>query len=111
MTSSLETLLHQFPHLWRGGEIARSDGQSTGYAQLDERLPGGGWPVGALVEITASCEGLGELRLTLPALKAWCEAGRNVALVRPPYTPYAPALARYGLSLQSVLWITASEDD
>jgi hypothetical protein len=91
--------------------MARVEARSTGHELLDARLPGGGWPVGALIEITPACEGLGELRLTLPALKAWCQEGHNVAFVQPPHTPYAPALARFGLSLSSLLWVAAGRDE
>src|ERR1700733_5212099 len=108
---SLQTLLHRSSHLWRGGEMARIDARSTGYATLDARLPGGGWPVGTLIEIAPEHDGLGELRLTLPALKAWCQDGRSVAFVRPPHIPYAPALSRYGLTLNSVLWVVADRDE
>ena len=108
---SLKTLLHRSSDLWRGGEMARIDARSTGYATLDARLPGGGWPVGTLIEIAPEHDGLGELRLTLPALKAWCQDGRSVAFVRPPHIPYAPALARYGLTLNSVLWVVADRDE
>jgi len=112
LSESLESLLHRAQHsLWRGGEIARSDARTTGYRTLDERLPGGGWPTGALIEISPQCEGLGELRLTLPALRAWCEEGRNVAFVRPPHIPYAPALVRYGLTLKSLIWVVADLDE
>ena len=113
MTSadSLQTLLRDFPYLWRGGETARVDARSTGYAALDARLPGGGWPVGTLIEIAPAYDGLGELRLTLPALKSWCQEGRSVAFVRPPHIPYAPALARYGLTLNSLLWVVADRDE
>ncbi len=112
MSESLETLLRGSPHsLWRGGEIARADARGTGYAALDARLPGGGWPTGALIELSPECEGLGELRLTLPALRSWCQEGRNIAFVRPPHIPYAPALARYGLPLSSLLWVVTDEDD
>lgn len=38
----------------------------------------------------------------MPALKAWCQDGRNVALVQPPHTPYAPALARSELEARPV---------
>jgi hypothetical protein len=108
---SLKTLLLGSRQLWRGGEMARVEAWGTGYAALDACLPGGGWPTGALVEIAPHCDGLGELRLTLPALKSWCEAGRSVALVRPPHIPYAPALARFGLTLHSLLWVAAEQDD
>jgi protein ImuA len=109
---SLETLLRGSPHpLWRGDEIARGDAWESGHAALDERLPGGGWPLGALIEISPACEGLGELRLILPALKSWCEQGRHIAFVRPPYIPYAPALVRGGLPLDRLLWVVTEEDE
>ena len=88
----LERLLRDSPHLWRGESLARIDTRATCYAALDAHLPGGGWPIGALVEIAPACDGLGELSLTLPALRSWCREGRSVAFVHPPYTPYAPAL-------------------
>jgi hypothetical protein len=103
--------LRDSPRLWRGETRARIDVRATGYSTLDAHLPGGGWPIGALVEISPACDGLGELSLTLPALRSWCREGRSVAFVRPPYTPYAPALARYGLDLDSVLWIAADRDE
>jgi cell division inhibitor SulA/protein ImuA len=49
--------------------------------------------------------------LTLPALKAWCQEGRHIAFVRPPHIPYAPALARHGLPLNSLLWVVTDEDE
>jgi hypothetical protein len=107
---SLHALLHSSPHLWRGRETARVDAKSSGYAALDARLPGGGWPIGALVEIAPKSDGCGELRLTLPALKSWCQDGRSVAFVRPPHVPYAPALARFGMTLNSLLWVDADND-
>lgn len=108
---SLETLLRSSTQLWRGGEIARSDSRGTGYVGLDARLPGGGWPVGALIEIAPECDGLGEVRLTLPALRSWCQEGRSIAFVQPPHIPYAPALARFGLPLSSLLWVVADGDE
>jgi hypothetical protein len=108
---SLQALLQNSAHLWRGRETARIDARSSGYAALDARLPGGGWPIGTLIEIAPESDGCGELRLTLPALKSWCQDGRNVAFVRPPHIPYAPALARYGLTLSSLLWVVADRDE
>jgi hypothetical protein len=108
---SLQALLNSSSHLWRGKETARVDARSSGYAALDARLPGGGWPLGTLIEIAPEYDGLGELRLTLPTLKSWCQDGRSVAFVRPPHIPYAPALARYGLTLNSLLWVVADRDE
>lgn len=107
---SLQALLRSSPHVWRGGETARVIARSSGYAALDARLPGGGWPIGALIEIAPKSDGCGELRLTLPALKSWCQDGKSVAFVRPPHVPYAPALARHGLTLSSLLWVAADTD-
>src|ERR1700736_5749942 len=111
LASPLECLLRDSPHLWRGETMARIDVRTTGYPALDAHLPGNGWPIGALIEIAPTCDGLGELSLTLPALRSWCREGRSVAFVHPPYTPYAPALARCGLELGSVLWIAADRDE
>jgi hypothetical protein len=107
---SLQALLRSSMHLWRGGETAHVEARSSGYAALDARLPGGGWPIGTLIEIAPESVGCGELRLTLPALKSWCQDGRSVAFVRPPHVPYAPALARHGLTLRALLWVAADCD-
>lgn len=78
---------------------------------LDAALPGGGWPVGALIELLPTCEGIGELRLSLPALKALNDANRQIVFVRPPHIPYPPALLRAQLSLQNILWIDPGCDE
>ncbi len=102
---SLRELVQSSGQLWRGDELAQVAAQPSGFAALDARLPGGGWPLGALIEIAPSCEGLGEVRLTLPALKSWGDQGRIIAFVKPPHIPYAPALVRLGIRLAAVLWI------
>jgi cell division inhibitor SulA/protein ImuA len=82
------------PAIWRGGDCApEPEALPTGHAALDAVLPGGGWPQGALTEILLAREGIGELRLALPALAALTAAGRSVVWIAPPYRPYAPALA------------------
>jgi hypothetical protein len=91
--------------LWRGRELARVPAHPTGWAALDARLPGGGWPVGALIEMAPLCEGLGEVSLLMPALKDWCDEGRSIGFVNPPHIPYAPALVRSGLKLRAIVWI------
>jgi protein ImuA len=109
--TSIEALLHTSPLLWKGGETARVKARSTGYVALDAQLPGGGWPLGAVIEIAPQCQGLGELTLTLPALKAWCQEGGWVAIVKPPHIPYAPAFAQRGIGLRTVLWVVSSRDE
>ncbi len=96
MNASLDSVL-QHPGIWRGNQLAQTgeDVLPTGFAELDELLPGGGWPRGALTEILAEREGIGELRLLLPALARVSEQSRWQAWVAPPHLPYAPAHDRY----------------
>lgn len=104
MNASLDFVL-QHPGIWRGDQLAHSDVETlpTGYAELDEQLPGGGWPRGALTEILIEREGIGELRLLLPALVQASQQRGWLAWVAPPHLPYAPALAAAGVSLQRLL--------
>jgi len=92
------------PAIWRGGDCAPEPAAlPSGFPALDAMLPGRGWPGSALTEIVLEREGIGELRLTLPAL-AWLQArGRDVAWIAPPHVPYAPALIAAGLDLARLL--------
>jgi hypothetical protein len=97
--------------LWRGRDIAPIAARSTGFPQLDRLLPGHGWPVGALIELIAGCEGIGELSLPMPVLRELCAQDFPAAFISPPHIPYAPALKRAGLPLSRLLWIDAACDD
>lgn len=107
---SLDTLLAD-PRLWRGAGCARESesGVPTGHAALDQRLPGGGWPRGALAELFPERRGIGELRLLIPALARLSGAGEGVALLAPPFIPYAPALAALGVLLPRLLVVRMSD--
>jgi len=91
--------------VWRADELARQAGATrpTGHAALDAVLPGGGWPVGALVEVLQPQAGQGEWRLLLPALGV-SSAGALV-LVNPPHRPFVPALAAQGLDASRLLML------
>ncbi len=104
MNASLDQVL-QHPGIWRGDQLAQTgeDALPTGFAELDELLPGGGWPRGALTEILVEREGIGELRLLLPALARVSEQSGWQAWVAPPHVPYAPALAAAGVKLKQLL--------
>jgi hypothetical protein len=104
MNASLDLVL-QHPGIWRGDQLAQSGVEAlpTGFAELDEQLPGGGWPRGALTEILLEREGIGELRLLLPALARVSEQSEWQAWVDPPHVPYAPALAVAGVKLKQLL--------
>src|SRR5262245_43201549 len=113
MSPALDLVL-QNPAVWRGRDCAQVTLPSvpTGFAELDAWLPGGGWPAGALTEIHAERTGIGELRLVMPAAARLTRSGLWVALVAPPYVPYAPALAAHGVQLSRLLLVrtTAIED-
>ena len=104
--SALEELLRH-PEVWRPDTLTRSTsrGVSTGFVELDECLPGGGWPRGALSEILVETPGAGELALVLPAIAALSRMNRWIALVGPPLLPYPPALASWGVELGRLLLI------
>jgi protein ImuA len=95
------------PSLWRASQLARSRGRvvDTGYPALSVELPGGGWPVGALVDLLVQQAGVGELRLLRPALSAG--ENRPVAFVQPPHTPHGLGLSYIGLSIERVLRVQA----
>lgn len=97
--------------VWRAGERSLSAIRAvpSGCAALDAQLPGGGWPLGALIEVLAARGGLGALALFLPALaRLGREGARWIVFVAPPHLPYAPALAAAGLELARVLVIDAA---
>ncbi len=108
MKAAVQGLLAQ-PGIWLGKELMRTSqpGLSTGFAMLDAELPGGGWPVGGMAEVLTARHGLGELSLLLPALATLTRGGQRVALVAPPFIPYAPALAAAGVRLDRLLWVRA----
>ncbi|MEY2919209.1 MAG: hypothetical protein RL261_514 [Pseudomonadota bacterium] len=110
-------------------------GLPTGYAALDRCLPGAGWPRQGLIEILSDQRGIGELRLLLPALAALCRdesaaddvyppprpglagfamplqdrgSGGWIAWVSPPYRPYAPALAAWGIDVGRMLVVNGA---
>jgi hypothetical protein len=112
MSSLSAALSHVLSHpaIWRGGNCAPEPAAlPTGYPALDAVLPGGGWPQGALTEMLLAHEGIGELRLTLPALAHLTHDGRAVVWVAPPYKPYAPALAASGLDLARLIVVRARD--
>lgn len=97
---ALETLLAART-VWHAGRSAAigADGEPTGHPELDELLPQGGWPRRALTELLLPADGVGELSLLLPTLARMTRAGGTVALVAPPYIPYAPAWQAAGVDL------------
>jgi hypothetical protein len=104
--------LLEHPAIWRGRSVAPTQSLATGFAALDERLPGGGWPRNTLIEILVTRFGVGELYLLLPALARLTRGStpRWCAWISPPLEPYAPALAAHGVALSHVLIVRAGTD-
>src|SRR5256885_5061008 len=92
MMVALEEILQRHP-VWRGGAaFSRAAAVPSGFAVLDGELPGGGWPTGGPTEILGLQQGIGELRLLLPALAALTTARQRAIRLPPPPLPYAPPL-------------------
>jgi protein ImuA len=103
MNFALATVLAN-PAIWRGGDCAPEPAAvPSGFAALDAVLPGRGWPQAALTEVVLAREGIGEIRLTLPALVRLQAGNRDLVWIAPPHLPYAPALAAAGLDLARLL--------
>ncbi len=103
-SAALAALLQQ-PGLWRGRDAARHDTFPTGFAALDERLPGAGWPQRGLIEVLTPGNGHGELALWMPlvarltqlTMARWC------AVIAPPFNLHAPAWQARGVRLERLL--------
>lgn len=111
-TAALDQLLLAQVGVWRG---LRSKHQAwpvvaTGFPELDALLPGGGWPLGGVLEILSPCLGVGELNLLLPAMVAVTQAQRWIAWIAPPQQAYAPALAQAGIDLAYVLVVDCGQE-
>jgi len=106
--------------LWRADEVEDAGGPvlASGFAELDRELPGGGWPLGQLVELLTDDAGIGELSLLAPALAQLAQARRCAVWVLPvdatramprsfeaQAMPYAPALATAGLDLARTIFV------
>jgi len=98
-------------HVWRGRSATAPRAViATGFTKLDECLPGGGWPKGAITEILVDGYGIGELTLLMPALAALTQtdatkAKQWVAWIAPPFIPYPPALQQHGVNVDRLLMI------
>jgi hypothetical protein len=109
--AAISQLLDATPRLWQGRQC--SQGQPalpTGHARLDARLPGRGWPLGAVTELLCGQPGLGEFSLLFPALARLGEQGQWVVLVDPPWIPYPAALQAHRLRLERLLLVRTRDE-
>lgn len=106
----LEALLDA-RRVWRGQSHAMPLSTCpTGHGALDAALPTGGWPEAALTELLLPAPGMGELqllwptlaRLSAPQASLQTADGRVIAVVAPPWLPYAPAWQAAGVHLPNL---------
>lgn len=96
--------------IWRADSLSSTCEAvlSTGEPALDAVLPGGGWPVGALIELLQPQPHAHVWRLLAPGLtRALARQPGPVVLVAPPQAPFVPSLAAQGLSASRWLRVDA----
>ncbi|HEY8356086.1 MAG TPA: translesion DNA synthesis-associated protein ImuA, partial [Ramlibacter sp.] len=108
MTSATASVDLNLPHVWRGRELAQAQERTvaTGHALLDAELPGGGWPLGCLVEVLQQHPHQFAWQLLAPALRdrGRAESG-PIVLVNPPYLPFGPGLRGLDLRPEQLLCV------
>jgi cell division inhibitor SulA/protein ImuA len=104
--TTVDALLAATPGLWKGNRTSHIQPTlASGCRWLDARLPGGGWPLGAVTEIITDKQGLGELSLLFPALADISHKGQWLIMIDPPWVPYPAALHGHGLALERLLLV------
>lgn len=104
--NSIDRLLESHSSmLWRGSDMAEQGdyGHSTGYTELDDILPGRGWPKNSMMEIVTPHWGMGELQLLIPYMREITEQGKWILWISPPYLLNAPALLKEGIDINQIL--------
>lgn len=94
--------------VWRGFQLAGRqsvEAESTGFSALDGLLRANGWPTDGLIDLALQHYG-SEWLLWLPWLQQQMQAGRMVALINPPWLPYAASLVQAGVVLDQLLIVS-----
>ncbi len=109
--NAISKLLGTTPQLWKGRRANHAQRTlPTGHARLDARLPGSGWPLGAVTELISAQPGLGEFSLLLPALTRMSKQGQWIIMIDPPWIPYPASLHGHGLLLEQLLLVRTHKE-
>ena len=108
--AAVNTLLTTHPQrLWQGLNNQQTPGVAAHWPELD--LLVGDWPRGAITEVVSAQDGIGELRLVLPAVAELSQReARWILWVAPPHIPYPAALAAAGVDLSRMLVLHPRKD-
>ncbi|WP_334134306.1 cell division protein [Tepidimonas sp.] len=98
------------PDVWRADQLAAppTPCAPTGWAALDAMLPGGGWPLGALVEWVVPAHTL-PWRLLQPALQTATQQGL-LALIGLPLEPQLAVWAAHGIDPSRLVRVQPHDD-
>ena len=96
------------PQVWKARELARAVERvvASGHPSLDAELPGGGWPVGCLVEVLQGDAGRHEWQLVLQGVS---DTSGPVVLVGCPHEPFGASLEAQGLPLSRLLRVQSQK--
>lgn len=100
------------PNVWRVEDLASEERViSSGHSALDPELPGGGWPIGSMIELLQQRSGQHLWQLLLPCLaQAVALQTGPVVLVGAPYQPFGPCLKAQGLPADRLLCVRADKN-
>ncbi len=104
---SLESLLNH-GQLWRGKGQHTQGFHNTGFSELDQVLPHGGWPQDAIIELISPAPGLGDMALVLPELARLSQQEGVVACIAPPWLLHGPMLEESGVCLERLLCVPST---
>ncbi|HSV35302.1 MAG TPA: translesion DNA synthesis-associated protein ImuA [Ramlibacter sp.] len=100
------------PYVWRVEDLAAEQAViPTGHPLLDAQLPGGGWPVGSMIEILQSRPAQHVWQLLLPGLaRSLSLHAGPVILIGAPHEPFAPSLRARGVPGERLLWVKSDKE-
>ncbi len=93
--------------IWLNDQVTtyRSKPISSGYRELDQQLPHGGWPSSVLTELLLTNPGVGELRLLSSTLTQITQAGKTIVVLAPAHLAIATSLNELGIDMSKVTLI------
>jgi protein ImuA len=99
------------PNVWRVQDLASEETVlPSGHPSLDQVLPGGGWPVGSMVELLQRNPAQHVWQLLLPVLEqAVVQQPGPVVLIGAPYQPFGPSLVAQGLRPEKLLCVSTEK--